>query len=220
LKAAKKLIIEENGAEVLPITADISVKKDALMIVRQTLSGFHGLDVLVHNAGPPRSGSIMDLNDSDWDYAIRMLLLSPVWFTKATLPAMLRKREGRLIYLTSVSLKEPIPNLMLSNTVRIGIAGLVKSLATEFGQSGVTANGVMPGYINTDRVNDLARAQAKNTGKQFRRILKEYAGEVPMRRLGTPEEVGQVVAFLASDAAAYINGSMITIDGGLLRSIL
>jgi 3-oxoacyl-[acyl-carrier protein] reductase len=220
LKAAKKLIIEESGAEVLPINADISAKKDALNVVRQTLTDFDGLDVLVHNAGPPRSGSIMDLSDLDWDYAIRMLLLSPIWFTKATLPAMLRKRQGRLIYLTSVSLKEPIPNLLLSNTVRIGVAGLVKSLATEFGQSGITANGVMPGYINTDRVDGLARAQAKKTGKQFRQILKEYAGEVPVRRLGTPEEVGQVVAFLASDAAAYINGSMITVDGGLLRSIL
>jgi len=220
LEAAKKVIIEESGAEVLAINADVSVKKDALKIVRQTLAGFNDLDVLVHNAGPPRSGSIMDLNDSDWDHAVRMLLLSPIWFTKATLPTMLRKRRGRLIYLTSVSLKEPIPNLLLSNTVRIGVAGLVKSLATEFGQSGVTANGVMPGYINTDRVNGLARAQAKKTGRQFRQILKEYASEVPVRRLGTPEEVGQLVAFLASDDAAYINGSMITIDGGLLRSIL
>ncbi|HKM76118.1 MAG TPA: SDR family oxidoreductase [Candidatus Bathyarchaeia archaeon] len=220
LKAAKKLIIEESGAEVLAIKADISVKKDALKIVRQTLAAFDGLDVLVHNAGPPRSGSIMDLNDSDWGYAIRMLLLSPIWFTKATLPAMLRKKQGRLIYLTSVSLKEPIPNLMLSNTVRIGVAGLVKSLATEFGQSGVTANGVMPGYIDTDRVNDLARVQAKKTGKRFSQILNGYVGEVPVRRLGTPEEVGHVVAFLASDAASYINGSMITVDGGLLRSIL
>ena len=220
LKAATKLIIEESGVEVLAITADVSVKKDVLKVVRQTLAGFDGVDVLVHNAGPPRSGSILDLTDSDWEHAIRMLLLSPIWFTKTILPGMIRKRQGRLIYLTSVSLKEPIPNLLLSNTVRIGVAGLVKSLATEFGQSGVTANGVMPGYINTDRVNDLARAQAKKTGKLFRQILKEYAGEVPVRRLGTPEEVGQVVAFLASDAASYINGSMITIDGGLLRSIL
>ena len=220
LKAATKLIIDESGAEVLPINADISAKKDALKVIRETMAGFNDLDVLVHNAGPPRSGSIMDLKDSDWNHAIRMLLLSPIWFTKTVLPTMLRKRRGRLIYLTSVSLKEPIRNLMLSNTVRIGVAGLVKSLATEFGQSGVTANGVMPGYINTDRVNDLARAQAKKTGKQFRQILKEYAGEVPVRRLGSPEEVGQAVAFLASDAAAYINGSMITVDGGLLRSIL
>ncbi len=220
LRAAKKLIIEESGAEVLAITADVSVKKDVLKVVRQTLAGFDGVDVLVHNAGPPRSGSIMDLNDSDWDHAIRMLLLSPIWFTRTILPGMIRKRQGRLIYLTSVSIKEPIPNLLLSNTVRIGVAGLVKSLATEFGQSGVTANGVMPGYINTDRVNDLARTQAKKTGKKFRQVLKEYAREVPVRRLGTPEEVGQVVAFLASDAASYINGSMLTIDGGLLRSIL
>jgi len=205
---------------VLPVTADISVKKDVLKTVRQTLTRFDTVDVLVHNAGPPRSGSIMDLNDSDWESAIRMLLLSPIWFTKAILPSMVRRKRGRLIYLTSVSLKEPIPNLLLSNTVRLGVAGLVKSLATEFGQNGITANVVMPGYINTDRVNDLARARAKKTGKQFRQILKEYAGEVPVRRLGTPEEVGEVVAFLASDAASYINGSMITIDGGLLRSIL
>ena len=219
LKTATKHI-EETGAEVLSINADISAKTDSLKVVRETLAAFDGLDVLVHNAGPPRSGSIMDLKDSDWNHAISMLLLSPIWFTKAVLPTMLRKKHGRLIYLTSVSLKEPIPNLMLSNTVRIGVAGLVKSLATEFGQSGVTANGVMPGYIDTDRVNGLARAQAKETGKQFRQILREYAGEVPVRRLGTPEEVGQVVAFLASDAADYINGSMITVDGGLLRSIL
>jgi len=220
LKAATKLIVEESGTEVLPITADISVKKDALKVVRQTLTHFGSVDVLVHNAGPPRSGSIMDLNDSDWESGIRMLLLSPIWFTKAILPSMLRKKQGRLIYLTSVSLKEPIPNLLLSNTVRLGVAGLVKSLATEFGQSGVTANGVMPGYINTDRVSSLARTQVKKTGRQFRQILKDYAGEVPVRRLGTPEEVGRLVAFLASDDAAYINGSMITIDGGLLRSIL
>ncbi len=94
LKAATKLIIEESGAEVLPVTADISVKKDALKIVRQTLTHFDGVDVLVHNAGPPRSGSIMDLNDSDWESAIRMLLLSPIWFTKAILPSMIRKKTG------------------------------------------------------------------------------------------------------------------------------
>jgi 3-oxoacyl-[acyl-carrier protein] reductase len=220
LRAAAKLITEESGTEVLSLTSDISVKKDALRTVKETLSAFHGLDVLVHNAGPPRSGSIMNLSDADWNFAIRMLLLGPIWVTKAALPIMIRKKKGRLIYLTSVSLKEAIPNLMLSNTVRLGVAGLVKSLATEFGPCGITANGVMPGYINTDRVLSVARAEANITGKPLRRILQKYAKEIPVQRFGTPGEVGQVVAFLASDSASYVNGSMITIDGGLMKSIL
>lgn len=220
LKRATKLISEETGTEVLGIRADLSAKGDVREMIRQTFAEYGNLDVLVHNAGPPRSGSILDLSDSEWEHAVRLLLLSAVQLTRMVLPAMLRKRWGRLIYLTSVSLKEPIPNLILSNTARVGIAGLVKSLATEFGPCGVRANGIMPGYIDTARIENLARSKARGTGKQLSQILANYSSEVPARRLGTPMEVGQFAAFLASDNASYINGAMMPIDGGLLRSIL
>ena len=220
LKSATKLISEEAGTEVLGICADLSAKDGVRKVVRQTLASYGDLDVLVYNAGPPRSGSVLDLSDSDWEHAVQLLLLSAVQLTKMVLPSMLRKKWGRLIYLTSVSLKEPIPNLILSNTVRVGIAGLVKSLATEFGSYGVRANGIMPGYISTGRIENLARSKARKTGKQLSQILANYSREVPARRLGTPMEVGQFAAFLASDNASYINGAMMPIDGGLLRSIL
>jgi len=126
---------------------------------------------------------------------------------------------GRLIYVTSLTLRQPIPNLVLSNTVRLSLAGLVKSLAIEYGQYGITANGVMQGYIETERIKQLAQEEARNRSVSIDEVIKNWSAEVPVRRYGKPEEIGYLVAFLASDKAAYINGSMILIDGGYVKCV-
>ncbi len=127
---------------------------------------------------------------------------------------------GRLIYVTSLTLRQPIPNLVLSNTVRLSLAGLVKSLAVEYGPYGITANGIMQGYIMTERINQLAQEEARTRGGvNVDEVIKAWSKEIPAGRYGRPEEIGYLVAFLASDKAAYINGSMILIDGGYVRCV-
>jgi 3-oxoacyl-[acyl-carrier protein] reductase len=132
---------------------------------------------------------------------------------------MERKKWGRLVFITSTTLRQPIPNLVLSNTVRLSLAGLSKSLATEYGGKGITSNGIMQGHILTDRQREIAKDVSSRTGKTVDDEMKQVLLEVPLGRYGTPEEVGYLAAFLASDKASYINGAMIPLDGGLTKSV-
>nr|NAZ29399.1 SDR family oxidoreductase [Caldivirga sp.] len=147
------------------------------------------------------------------------LLLSAVWLTKGVVGDMVKRGWGRLIYVTSLTLRQPISNLVLSNTIRLSLAGLVKSLAGEYGPRGITANGVMQGFIMTDRTRALAEDESRRRGVPVETVLRDMARDIPVGRYGNPEEVGYLVAFLASDKASYINGSMILIDGGLVRCL-
>ncbi|MCG2867481.1 MAG: SDR family oxidoreductase [Vulcanisaeta sp.] len=219
LAKAKEIITKESGAEVLAIKADLTVKGDVEALVNEVMRSFGTIDILVYNTGPPKPGTFSQLTDEDWEYATRLLLLSAVWLTKRVVGHMVSKGWGRLIYVTSLTLRQPIPNLVLSNTVRLSLAGLVKSLAIEYGQYGITANGVMQGYIETERIKQLAQEEAKNRGVSIDEVIKNWSAEVPVRRYGKPEEIGYLVAFLASDKAAYINGSMILIDGGYVKCV-
>jgi 3-oxoacyl-[acyl-carrier protein] reductase len=219
LARAREVIVRESGAEVLAVRADLTVKSDVENLVNEAMRYFGGIDILVYNTGPPKPGTFSQLSDEDWEYATRLLLLSAVWLTRRVVGHMVSKGWGRLIYVTSLTLRQPIPNLVLSNTVRLSIAGLVKSLAIEYGPYGITANGIMQGYIETERIRQLAQEEARSRGVTVDEILKSWSSEVPVRRYGKPEEIGYLVAFLASDKAAYINGSMILIDGGYVRCV-
>ena len=132
---------------------------------------------------------------------------------------MERKKWGRLVFITSTTLRQPVPNLILSNTVRLSLAGLSKSLATEYGGMGITSNGIMQGHILTDRQKEIAEDISRRTGKSIDDAMQQALAEVPLGRYGTPEEVGCLVAFLASDKASYINGAMISLDGGMIKSV-
>jgi 3-oxoacyl-[acyl-carrier protein] reductase len=219
LKRAKDKIVAETGAEVLAVPADMTVRDDLEKLVESTSKQLGGVDVLVYNAGPPKPGTFGELTYADWEEATKLLLLSAVTLTQAIVPHMKSKKWGRLIYITSLTLRQPVSNLVLSNTVRLGIAGLSKSLSRELAPHGITSNGIIQGYVRTDRTLHLMEEKAAKTGTTVDEAYKEMAKSIPLGRYGEPEEVGSLVAFIASEKGAYVNGSMLTIDGGFISSV-
>ncbi len=219
LKEARDKIAAGTGSEVLAVPADMTVRQDLEMLVERVSKEFGGVDVLVYNTGPPKAGTFADLTYADWEEATKLLLLSAVTLTQAVVPHMKAKRWGRLIYVTSLTLKQPIGNLVLSNTVRLGIAGLSKSLSRELAPHGITSNGIIQGYIRTDRMVRLMEERASKEGTTVDQAYKEMAKGIPLGRYGEPEEVGSLAAFIASERAAYLTGGMFNVDGGVINSV-
>ncbi len=221
ISRARDQIVQETGNhEVYALSADLTVKEDVDRLVKNANEKLGSVDILAYNTGPPKPGTFNELSEADWDYGVKMLLMNAVWLAKRLLPVMERKKWGRLVFITSTTLRQPIPNLVLSNTVRLSLAGLCKSLATEFGGKGITSNGIMQGHILTDRQREIAEDVSRRTRIPVDDAMKQALVDVPLGRYGTPEEVGYLVAFLASDKASYVNGAMIPIDGGLIRATL
>lgn len=202
------------GVSVVPVQADLTKREDVRRIAEAAIRHFGKVDVLAYNTGPPKPGAFMELSEEDWEYGVRLLLMSAVWITRDVLPHMVERRQGRLIYTTSSTLKQPIPTLTLSNVIRISLAGLVKTLAYQLGPYNILVNGIMQGYVDTERVREVAAARAQREERKVEEVIKEIEREVPLGRLAKPEEIGELVAFLASDKASYITGSLILIDGG------
>jgi 3-oxoacyl-[acyl-carrier protein] reductase len=220
ISKARDVIVKETGNNnVHALKADLTLKDDIDRLVEQATSKFGTIDILAYNTGPPKPGTFTDLSDADWERGVKLLLMSAVWLTKRVVPGMLQKKWGRLIYITSSALRQPVPNLVLSNTVRLSLAGLSKSLALEYGSRGITSNGIMQGHILTDRQRQVAQDVSSRTGKSLEESMKQMLRDVPAGRYGLTEEVGYLVAFLASEKAGYINGTMLAIDGGLIRSV-
>ena len=220
ISKARDEIVEETGNKnVFSVKSDLTVKTDVDLLVDHATSKFRSIDILAYNTGPPKPGTFADLNDADWEQGIRLLLMSAVWLTKRVIPGMVRKKWGRLIYITSSTLRQPVPNLVLSNTVRLSLAGLSKSLANEYAPKGITSNGIMQGHILTDRQREVAQDASSRTGKSIDEAMHQMLQDVSTGRYGLAEEVGYLVAFLASEKASYINGTMLAIDGGLIRSV-
>jgi 3-oxoacyl-[acyl-carrier protein] reductase len=202
------------GVSVVPVQADLTKREDVRRIAEAAIRHFGKVDVLAYNTGPPKPGAFMELSEEDWEYGVRLLLMSAVWITRDVLPHMVERRQGRLIYITSSTLKQPIPTLTLSNVIRISLAGLVKTLAYQLGPYNILVNGIMQGYVDTERVREVAAARAQREERKVEDVIKEIEREVPLGRLAKPEEIGELVAFMASDRASYITGSLILIDGG------
>jgi 3-oxoacyl-[acyl-carrier protein] reductase len=220
ISKARDAIVKGTGNKnVHSVKADLAVKEDVDRLVDETKNKFGTIDILAYNTCPPKPGTFADLNDADWEQGLKLLLMSAVWLTKRVLPGMVQKKWGRLVYITSSTLRQPVPNLVLSNTVRLSLAGLSKSLALEYGSKGLTSNGIMQGHILTDRQRQVAQDISSRTGKSLEESMKQMVQDVPAGRYGSPEEVGCLVAFLASDKASYVNGTMLAIDGGLIRSV-
>ena len=220
ISKARDAIVKETGnKDVFSVKADLAIKADVGVLVDQATGKFGTIDILAYNTGPPKPGTFADLSDTDWEQGVRLLLMSAVWLTKRVVPGMVQKKWGRLIYITSSTLRQPVPNLVLSNTVRLSLAGLSKSLALEYGSKGITSNGIMQGHILTDRQRQVAQDVSSRTGKNLDEAMKQMLYDVPAGRYGLTEEVGYLVAFLASEKASYINGTMLAIDGGLIRSV-
>jgi 3-oxoacyl-[acyl-carrier protein] reductase len=179
-----------------------------------------GLDVLVVNGGGPPPGRFDDLDDPAWLAAGENTLLGPVRMVRAALPALRASGRGRIVIIESTSVKQPIDDLLLSNALRLGVVGLAKSLATELAPAAITVNVVCPGMTDTERLRQLNEAVARQSGRTAAEVAAERARTIPLGRLGRPEEIGAMVAFLASTRAAYVTGTVIPVDGGVVKSPL
>jgi 3-oxoacyl-[acyl-carrier protein] reductase len=219
LDKARDRLAAETGSEVIAVPADLTVRSDLERLVETTSKSLGGVDVLVYNAGPPKPGTFGELSYSDWEEGTKLLLLSAVTLTQAVVPHMKSNKWGRLIYITSLTLKQPVANLVLSNTVRLSIAGLSKSLSRELAPFGITSNGIIQGYVRTDRTLHLMEDRAAKAGTTVEEAYSEVAKSIPLGRYGEPEEVGSLAAFIAGDKGAYLNGAMFTVDGGYLTSV-
>ncbi|MCS7099254.1 MAG: SDR family oxidoreductase [Sulfolobales archaeon] len=217
--------VEKTLAELKPLgevyghPADITVREQAEELVEKACDYLGGLDGLVYVTGPPRPGTFLELDLADWEFGARLLVMSAIWVTRKALLFIEKSGIGSLVYVTSTAVKEPIPNLALSNVLRTSVHGLVKTLSRELGPKGIRVNAVAPGYVVTDRTIQLARDVSARTGRSIEEVLSEWSSEVPLRRLGAPREVGYVVAFLLSPLSSYVSGVVVPVDGGRLRSL-
>jgi 3-oxoacyl-[acyl-carrier protein] reductase len=212
-------IRRETGAEVLARALDVTQYEQVRAFVSEVAARFGRLDICVANAGGPPSKSFADTTVEDWHTAAELNLMSTVYLAKETLPLMQQRRWGRFIAITSVTVKQPLDGLILSNAVRAGVLGLVKSLANEYGPSNVLVNNVCPGFTATARLNELAETLAAKGCLTPGDIEKRWASQAPLGRIGQPEEFANLVVFLASERASYITGESIAVDGGLVKGI-
>ena len=223
LRAAAEEIERETGAgvEVLAVPTDLTDPAQIEHLVATVRERWGGIDILVANAGGPPPGSFSELSDEQWEAAFQLTLMSAVRLARAVIPGMIEQRWGRLIFSTSVSVKQPIANLILSNSLRLAVIGLAKSLANELAGYNITVNSVCPGATATERLRELIKHQAERAGVSYEEAEREFwVKEIPMGRLGRPEELAALVAFLASERAGYITGTAIQVDGGAVRFVL
>ena len=219
IESAATEIRRATGVEVLAVAADVTRPDHVRRLVAETLQRFGHIDICVTNAGGPPSKTFAETTPEDWAAAVDLNLLSVVHFAREVLPVMRKQRWGRLLTITSVAVKQPIDGLILSNSVRSAVSGLVKSLANEYGKDNVTVNNVCPGYTRTARLNELAGRLAKTEGLAQDQAEQRWTREIPLGRLAEPEEFANVVTFLASEKASYITGASIAVDGGLIKGI-
>jgi len=220
LPEAVKEIRRATGGEVIAIAADVSNVEEAKQFVQKALTHFGTLDILINNAGGPPSTTFLEIDDALWEYGFRLNLMSTIAMTREAVPVMKAKKWGRIINMTSISVKQPIDGLILSNTIRSGVIGLAKSLSNELASFNITVNSVCPGYTLTDRVRNLAKTVAEKEKTTPEAIIKRWESTIPMGRLGTAEEFASLVAYLASESSGYITGAAIQIDGGWYKGVM
>lgn len=220
LEATADEILLDTGVTVFPLSIDLSDGDQVRWMVDETLDLFGRVDILVTNSGGPTPGDFDEIQEEDWKKATALTLYSVVRLIRAVLPSMRKHKWGRIINLTSVSVKQPLPGLILSNALRPAVAGLTKSLAEELAPDNILVNALCPGYFMTDRVKALVEDKASRSRKHVDKIIDEMVSEIPLGRMGDPKELADLVAFLASPRSGYITGAVIQVDGGMVKSLL
>ncbi len=216
LVEAAKSIKEATGTEVRTVAGDISQPSD----IRKIVEAAGEVDILVSNCGGPPPGPFESHSEETWREAGELVLHSAINLTREVLPGMKERGWGRLIYITSIAVKQPVDDLIISNTYRAGLTGFIKTISNNYAKFGVTANSVCPGYTGTERLWHLAESRARESGVTPQEAMDAMGAGAPAGRVGKPEELGTLVAFLAGEPAAYISGAAIQVDGGLFKGLL
>jgi 3-oxoacyl-[acyl-carrier protein] reductase len=219
LQAAAEKIRKQHKAEVLADAFDVTDAGAVGRFVAAVAAKFGSVDICVTNAGGPPAKGFLASSLEDWQRALDANFLSTVYFAREVIPHMQRKRWGRIITITSITTKQPVTDLVLSNAVRAAVVGLVKSLANEFGKDGILVNNVGPGFTATDRLKELAKARAASSGKAEQEFFDAWAGDAPLNRLGEPREVADTIVWLASERASYVTGQTVLVDGGMYKGL-
>jgi 3-oxoacyl-[acyl-carrier protein] reductase len=218
IEAAAKDIREATSAPALAIAADVTRPEDIQRAVDETVNKFGTIHILVTNAGGPPPGAFVALTEEQWQSAVNLTLLSAVRLSRAVVPLMQKLKWGRIIHMGSYSVKHPIENLMLSNSIRSAVVGLGKTQAIELAKDNILVNSVLPGWTLTERVEQLMQDRAQRANTAARAQYAAIEKEIPLGRMGKPAELAHVVVFLASERASYVNGVALTVDGGATRT--
>ncbi|MBP6822358.1 MAG: SDR family oxidoreductase [Acidobacteria bacterium] len=216
-KAAEEIAVH---GEVLTVVADVSLQTGIENWHQATVEKFGQVDILVTNTGGPPVSRFMQLTDEQWLAGVESTLMNVVRLSRLVIPGMQRRSWGRIIHLTSLVAKQPLDDLTISSTLRAGLSGLTKTMANQLGPDNITVNALLMGQILTDRQNAIADVRVKEQGISYEEHFRRVAAEIPLRRLGEPREVGEVVAFLASERASYLTGVSLQVDGGLIRGTM
>ena len=211
-ESSLKDAVSKLGEKAQYIVADVSEHTDVKKLLDFVRESHGKLDGLFVNAGGPPPGKFADISDSDWGKGLHLTLMSAIWLTREALPLLEKSDSPSILYSTSISVKQPIDNLLLSNALRPAVIGLMRTLSAEIGQDGIRINAVCPGYIYTDRVEEL---MASNKSAK-----ENTESKIPLGRMGRPDEFGATCAFLLSPLASYIHGALLLVDGGLYRGMM
>ena len=217
--AATERALGDLGVPALGIVADVASAADLERVFAAVDEAFGRLDVLVANAGGPPAGRFLEVDDDAWATAFELTLMSAVRAIRLAVERMQRTERGRVVVIGSSSVRQPIEGLVLSNAFRPALAGIVKTLAGEIARDGITVNLVAPGRFDTERVRELDEGRAKARGIAYEEFRRTFEQSIPSRRYGRPEEIGALIAFLASDAAAYVTGQSLLVDGGMIPAL-
>jgi 3-oxoacyl-[acyl-carrier protein] reductase len=219
LHASAEEIRSQRDAEVFAQAIDVTDPAGVAKFVSDVIGNFGGIDICITNAGGPPAKGFLETSLEDWHRAVAANFLSTVYFARAVIPHMLKQKWGRLITITSITTKQPVQDLVLSNAVRAAVVGLVKSLSNEFGKDGILVNNVGPGYTATDRLKHLAKVRSAATSSSEEDIFSAWASDAALQRVGEPQEVADAIVWLASERASYITGQTILVDGGAYRGL-